>query len=438
VIGWSVAVLVLLASWIVVLRQRAAFRAQLHRLAEQLDHLANGRAPEPSPYEDINYGMRQVAERIEEVRREQTAEAANLQTILASMAEGVIVVDRHHKIRMVNPSLLRILELPGDPTGHSILRAVRDVHFEEIVSTTIATNKPQSSEVSIGRGKTPRSFTLTAAPMRGASGEQNVLLICHDITRLKQLEDVRREFVANVSHELRTPLAIFQGYLENLLDNPGLPEPELVNTLEILKKHSTRLNALVEDLLIIARLESRKLKLNIEPIEPCGLVKDMVSEWKLRAGKKSIQFTGSCEGDAPEFEADAFRIEQVLNNLIENALKYTESGGQIDLRAKASPFGIEFTVADTGIGIGPQDLPHIFERFYRADKARSREQGGTGLGLSIVKHIVQMHRGTVDAESTYGKGTTIILRLPLTQPFETPSAPEPGRQVEAEVNAHQN
>jgi two-component system phosphate regulon sensor histidine kinase PhoR len=187
-------------------------------------------------------------------------------------------------------------------------------------------------------------------------------------------------------------------------------------------------------LLIIARLESRKEKLNIEPIEPCGLIEDVVADWKVRAEKKDITLTAECDPDTPEFEADAFRVEQVMNNLVENALKYTEPGGSVCVRGSASPFGIEIRVSDTGIGITPQDLPHIFERFYRADKARSREQGGTGLGLSIVKHIAQMHAGSVHAESTYGKGTSIIFRLPLKQAYEGDSGSQPGGEVEAEVN----
>jgi two-component system phosphate regulon sensor histidine kinase PhoR len=354
------------------------------------------------------------------------------------MAEGVMVIDSRHIIRHVNPSLMRILDLREEPVSQTVLRALRDVHFEEVVSATFSTGKPQNTEVSIGSGKAARHLALTATVMQNASGENTVLLICHDVTRLKQLEDVRREFVANVSHELRTPLAIFQGYLENLLDNPALPRPELVGILEILRKHSTRLNALVEDLLILARLESRKETLSIELIEPRGLIEDIVADWKLRADKKSIQLSAVCDADAPEFEADAFRIEQVMNNLVENALKYTEPGGSIVVKGTASPLGIEIRVDDTGIGIIPQDPPHIFERFYRADKARNREQGGTGLGLSIVKHIVQMHGGSVHAESTYGKGTSIILRLPLTQPSEELSGTQTGGEVEAEVNSSQD
>ena len=441
-IGWIVALIIALVGAIVVWRQRTQFKSRLRRISDDLDKLAGGRRPvsQEIDYADdgIKAGFGKIAQHIEEVRRVHSAEAANLQAILGSMAEGVMVVDSRHVIRMVNPSLIRILDLRSDPVNQTVLRALRDVHFEEVVSDTLETGKLQSTEVSVGAGKSPRHLALTATPMREYSGENTVLLICHDVTRLKQLEDVRREFVANVSHELRTPLAIFQGYLENLLDNPTLPRAELVGILEVLKKHSTRLNALVEDLLIIARLESRKETLNFELIEPRGLIDDVVADWRIRADKKEIKLSGRCDPNTPEFEADAFRIEQVMNNLVENALKYTESGGTVCVRGSASPVGIEIRVDDTGTGITPQDLPHIFERFYRADKARSREQGGTGLGLSIVKHIAQLHGGSVHAESTYGKGTSIMLRLPLTQPYDAPSGSQPGSEVEPKVNSAEN
>jgi two-component system phosphate regulon sensor histidine kinase PhoR len=442
VTGWIVALFIAVVAIVVMRRQSVRFRKRLDRVAMDLEELGSGKKLSiglgDHPEGAIELGLTKISQHIEEVRRVHSAEASNLQAILGSMAEGVMVIDSKHVIRQVNPSLIRILDLRGDPVNQTVLRVLRDVHFEEVVSDTLTTGVSQSTEVSIGGGKAPRHLALTATPMRDVSGESTVLLICHDVTRLKQLEDVRREFVANVSHELRTPLAIFQGYLENLLDNPSLPRAELIGVLEILKKHSTRLNALVEDLLIIARLESRKEKLNIEMIEPRGLIEDIVADWKGRAEKKEIKLTAECDPHAPEFEADAFRVEQVMNNLVENALKYTEPGGAVFVRGSASPFGIEIRVDDTGIGISPQDLPHIFERFYRADKARSREQGGTGLGLSIVKHIAQLHGGSVHAESTYGKGTSITFRLPLTQILEGESGPQPGSDVETQVNSSEN
>jgi len=386
--GWIIALLVAaaLGGWVWHLqRRRAEDRRELARIQGDLERL----------------------------RQSTNAEAANLKTIVASMTEGVMAVDSAHIIRLANRSLLDLLELRSDPVGQSVLQGVRDISFEEIVTETLSEGQQTHQEITLTHIKPARQLAIEATPIRDASGENKVLITCRDITRLKQLEDVRREFVANVSHELRTPLAIFQGYLENLLDNPGISRGDLVEVLEILKRHSSRLNALVEDLLDLARLESRSEILCLEPIDPHMLVDDVGADWRLSAKKKGIQLTAACADDAPDFEADAFRIEQVLSNLVENALKYTDAGGSVHLRVAPCAAGVELRVTDTGAGIPPQDLPHIFERFYRADKARTREQGGTGLGLSIVKHITQLHGGTIRAESTYGQGTTVIVTLPL-------------------------
>lgn len=367
----------------------------------------------------------------EKQRQELASEAANLRAILASMTEGVMLVDRAHIVRMANHSLSELLELRADPTGQSVLHGVREIGFEEIVAGTIESGQASESEVALAHVKPARHLAVEAMPVRDAAGEFAVLVICRDVTRLKQLEDVRREFVANVSHELRTPLAIFQGYLENLMDQPDMERGDLLEILGILKRHSTRLNALVEDLLDLARLESRSESLRPERIDPHGLVENIAADWRLHARGKDIRFTTECAENVPSVEADPSRIEQVLNNLVENAIKYTEAGGTVSLRIAPCAEGIELRVEDTGLGIPPQDLPHIFERFYRADKARTREQGGTGLGLSIVKHIVQLHGGMIRAESTYGRGTTVVVTLPV-------SPAQPRREVQPRVDAREH
>jgi len=439
--GWLIALLAAVGLGGLLWRQRVRQTRELATVAAWLRDLPAGRVPQGPHYADsagllaIGAEITRVAGHIDTIRRDQTVEAANLQTILTSMAEGVMVVNHRHVIGLANPSLVRLFGLRATPVGQSIMRAVRDVTLDQLVTSTLGSESPRQIELPLAHAKPIRHLSVVATPIRDAEGENAVLVICHDVTRLKQLEDVRREFVANVSHELRTPLAIFQGYLETLLDAPEISQDDLVPTLEILRKHSLRLNALVEDLLVLARLESRADILCLEPIEPRGLVEDMIADWQIQAGKKRIRLTASCTVDAPEFEADAFRLEQVLNNLVDNAIKYTEAGGSVILQAVAASNGIEFRIQDTGIGVAPQDLNHIFERFYRADKARSREHGGTGLGLSIVKHIVQLHHGTVRAESAYGKGTTIIINLPLTQPAQ--SATEQGREVEPASEGHE-
>ena len=422
-------------------RERRQHREELRTVSDWLQNVLAGKVPSGPHYSDtaamlaIGADVTKVASHIETIRRDQSAEEANLQTILASMAEGVMVVDAQHIIRLANPSSLRIFELRTNPVGRSVLHALRDVAVEEVVTSTIKNEQPRQFELTLSHTKPVRHLAITATAIRDASGEVAVLLISHDVTRLKQLEDVRREFVANVSHELRTPLSIFQGYLENLIDYPDLTREELVETLDILKKHSSRLNALVEDLLVLARLESRTDTLVLAPLDACKFVKGIVADWTIVASKKDIRVLAECCEGPIVFEADAFRLEQVLNNLIDNAVKYTERGGEVVVSTRCVEDQVEIRVSDNGIGILPQDLGHIFERFYRADKARSREQGGTGLGLSIVKHIVSKHGGSVRAESRYREGTTIIMCLPLrADKAGAASAAEPRSEVQASVD----
>jgi two-component system phosphate regulon sensor histidine kinase PhoR len=264
--------------------------------------------------------------------------------------------------------------------------------------------------------------------LRDSSGQLAVLAIFRDITRLKQLEEVRREFVANVSHELRTPLSIFHGYVETLLENPGLPAEEVENIFRILKRHSLRLNALVEDLLVLARLESRRETMQFAEVDLPETIRGIALDWAARTAKKGVTLDLAVAPDLPPLTADPLRLEQIFSNLLDNALKHTPPGGRIAIQVSRSGDFILLCVEDNGAGIPPADLPHIFERFYRADKARSREMGGTGLGLSIVKHIAQAHGGSVEAKSTFGKGAAIIVRLPLeaieavVDPEEMPAA----------------
>ncbi len=392
------------------------------RLEEVLDALGDGR--EPVSYVFYKGGrFSGLTDRLERVTREQERlrrladdERFNLRAILASMEEGVMVVNSQHVLRLVNLSFLALFGLRGSPLGQSVARTLHHAEFEQLVNEVLRTHEPQSLEVSINGTQPSRSLAVHGVPLRDSRGEQGVLVIFRDVSRLRLLEEVRREFVANVSHELRTPLSIFHGYVETLLETPDLPREDVLNVLGILQKHSLRLNALVEDLLILARLESRHERMVREPVEAEELLRSTATDWAGKAKTKQVAIELDLGPDLPPLVADRFRLEQVFTNLLANAMKYTPAGGRIALRAARVGDALEISVTDSGAGIAAEDLPHIFERFYRADKARSREQGGTGLGLSIVKHIVQAHGGTVRAESTYGSGTAIVLQFPLEAP----------------------
>ena len=413
ILGWCVAGMLALVTWWVWRR----FARDWRHLEHLIDELAGGRKPEGFVFRHggrfarLTYPLEKIAQEQEKLHREIHDEAFNLRTILASMEEGVMVVDEHHTLRVVNPSFLALFELKADPLGQTVLQTLRETAFEELISAALSTGQDQRSDVE--RTADKRHFAVHAVPVREFAGRPGVVAIIRDITRLRQLEEVRREFVANVSHELRTPLSIFHGYLENLVDAPEMPRADQVEIFDILRKHSRRLNALLEDLLTLARLESRQEKMVRVPMELPALLRSVAGDWGQKLATKKLTLKVEAPDDLPRVSADPQRLEQVLHNLLENAVKFTESGGNILLHASASNGTLEMRVEDSGQGIPPADLPHIFERFYRADKARTRELGGTGLGLSIVKHIIQLHGGSVAAESKYGKGTTIILHLPL-------------------------
>lgn len=356
----------------------------------------------------------------EALRVQRQLAEANLEIILSSMQEGVVVVDRRRAVRLANPAICRLFDLHGPVVNRPLLNLLREPAVDDMIAKALETGQAQEGEFEVSSGKVV--LAVNVAPMRDAAGEPAALAMFRDVGRLKRLEEVRREFVANVSHELRTPLAVFQGYLESLSDTPDMSRKQQAETFSILTRHSKRLNALVEDLLILARLESGPQELEIEDIDVAKFFGEIARDWKLPAGKKGVTLKLNVAHDLPMLPADAHRLGQVFSNLFDNALKYTPEGGTITLGAAIAGEMMELWVKDTGQGILSSHLAHIFERFYRADKARSREVGGTGLGLSIVKHIAKVHGGSVEAESAFGKGTTIRLRLPLASAADPPVA----------------
>jgi two-component system phosphate regulon sensor histidine kinase PhoR len=417
-ITWFLGILALIVAVSWWLSHRRTNR-QCDQLKLILDEIASDRTPrglfflKGSRFAELSQPLGKLVEDRERSRLQLDREEFNLRTILASMEEGVMVTDARHAIRLVNGSFKRIFELKGEPLGQSVLETLREPEIEEMITIALASKTVQTREIAASAGRFHRHFGVHMVPVQEAAGQPSVVTIFRDISRLKQLEDVRREFVANVSHELRTPLSIFRGYLENLQDDPDIPREEQTEIFGILRRHSERLNALLEDLLALARLESRQEVVRPESINLATFFRQVGEDWNDLTRKKKIRLTMNVPEGLPELQADRLKLEQILNNLFENALKYTGSGGEVRLTVSIIDQLFELRFADTGTGIPPNNLAHIFERFYRADKARTRDQGGTGLGLSIVKHIIHAHNGTVLAESDYGKGTTIIVRLPI-------------------------
>jgi two-component system phosphate regulon sensor histidine kinase PhoR len=299
--------------------------------------------------------------------------------------------------------------------GTPLLDVVRDATADRLIAETLRTGKATQSDLILADSKTnsERDVEISAVPVKNeANLTTGAVVLFHDITQLKQADKVRRDFVANVSHELRTPLSIVRGYIETLLDNPKTSDKELSRILRVMERHSKRLGLLVDDLLTLAQLESRNTTLQFSDVQLPELFESVIRDWGKQLTEKRLKVAVDLSPGAETIRADETRLHEVLYNLLDNAVKYSRENGEIRLQAIQRDHEITISVSDNGIGISKDDLPRIFERFYRADKARSRELGGTGLGLAIVKHIVQLHGGRVEAESELGRGTTIRVVLP--------------------------
>ncbi len=395
----------------------------LRRLGRLLAQLASGESPKscfidsPSWFRKMERDLEILSNRIRQSEQILAEEKFNLHAIMTSMVEGVLVVDERHLIRLVNDELVKLFDLKQNPVHRTILEALREADVELIVRDTLQTGQPVVREVTLltlNSEKKALQVELSAMPIHNEHGRVNgAVVVFHDVSQVKQLEGVRREFVANVSHELRTPLSIFRGYLETLIDNPELPPSEVARIHDTMRRHSDRLNALVEDLLLLTRMESKKLPIQPVTMKLDTFVAQVLRDYKSKLENEQAEVTVDVAPTLPPLVADPLRLGQVLFNLLDNAIVYSKPPKKINISAECVGKEMILRVRDNGIGIPPGDLPRIFERFYRVDKARSREKGGTGLGLSIVKHIAQLHGGSVTAESEFGHWTQITVRLPL-------------------------
>lgn len=340
-------------------------------------------------------------------------ELAQQQALFNSMREGVLVLDASGRVRLVNQALERLFGITGDLRGRTVMEALRLHQVQELVNRTLVSGQVEEFELELPSLEGNRSLQVNSAVVLGPDGrQQGLILVCHDLTRLKQLENTRREFVANVSHELRTPLSMIKGYVETLIDG-AKDKPEVATKfLQTIEKHADRLTYLIEDLLTISRLESGQIVMNLQRAELRGVAAHVVTDLESRAAAKQVRLHNEVPADAIA-RADAERLQQVLFNLVDNAIKYGRAGGSVVIGTQPSERKqVELWVRDDGPGIPPEAQTRVFERFYRVDKARSRDAGGTGLGLAIVKHIVQSHGGEVWVESEPGQGATFHFTLP--------------------------
>jgi two-component system phosphate regulon sensor histidine kinase PhoR len=375
-----------------------------HRIADG-DLTARLDSTEDDELSAIEAALNQTAARLGKDFAELESSRLELAVMLDSMQEAVVAITPEGAIRWSNAVMQRVAGLqlvPGRPLVHS----VRDPELLACVRGAL-----ERRELCVGRASllTPgRVFEINAAPLPAGGA----LVVLHDVTGIEAAQKIRREFVANVSHELRTPLTSIQGYVETLIEDPN-PSPETtLEFLGVILRNASRMNRLTEDLLALASVESPDYKLSLHPVRASVLLRDAVDSLGGIVVDSGVKLQSAGAPDALVM-ADPDAIHQVFGNLMENALKYAQSGKRICAGARLLASEVQFSIQDFGPGIASEHLERIFERFYRVDKARSRESGGTGLGLAIVKHIVQAHGGRVWAESELGKGAQFHFTLPL-------------------------
>jgi two-component system, OmpR family, phosphate regulon sensor histidine kinase PhoR len=356
-----------------------------------------------------------------------TEQRDELEAILRSMTEAVVLTGARGEVILLNGQARKTFALNTDANyqGRDFVELCRDPRLQEFVASS--TGSPNgditTAEVHI-QNPSPRYLAVSAAPVRRGSGAGIArLFVFHDITQLKTYETMRADFVANLTHEIRTPLSALYGYAETL--EHGVEDPETAKRfLGIIERQAKRLARLVDDLLSLSNLERGLAPLKLEEIPPRTILEDAAELMRERAERGGVTLAIEASDQLPPMQADRDKMHQVFLNLIDNAIKYTPRGGRVTLIARAAahaPPAIEMMVADNGEGIPAADIPRLTERFYRVDRARSRELGGTGLGLAIVKHIVQLHHGSMNIESRVGEGTTVTVALPITGP--NPSNP---------------
>ncbi len=344
--------------------------------------------------------------------------AQSLDSVFGALPDGVALIDNQQRIRLTNPRFRELFGLREESAGATLLEIVRDTVVDRAVKHALDRGEPRTEPTTVARGlEARRELEVTAVPFAsGNNGTQHAVVLFRDVTQVRAVEEMRRDFVANVSHELRTPLSIFRGYVETLLDDPQQSRDEMIRILEVMDRQAERLTLLVEDILSLAQLETAGARLDYSEIFLPDFLGDILRDWEKRFSTKLLHASLEVPEEFLALSADEHRLQEVIYNLLDNAVKYSQPEGSIVLRAEAVGDLVRISVQDKGVGVPANDLPRIFERFYRADKARSRQLGGTGLGLSIVKHIVQLHGGHVEAESEVGRGTKITVVLPRRAP----------------------
>jgi len=397
---------------------RAVIRP-LQEVAEAADGIAGGdlerriRFFGSDPAGKLARSLNKLAHDLRRSFVEVTEERNRMEAILDSMADGMIALDGEGRVMALNPAAEKAFGISEDKVrGKPLLQAVRDYELERLWREVLHKGKPVKQELRLLTPE-PRIFSAHLTPLKGAEG--GVVALLRDITERRHLERLRTEFVANASHELRTPLTSIRGFVETLLDG-AIEDPEIARRfLAIIDQETSRLSRLVDEMLNLGRIEEQEGRFSRRPVDIREIVQRAADVFAGQAAARGLTFTVSLPEELPLVAGETDLLIQVLDNLLSNALKFTDRGG-IELAARSEDDWVVIEVRDTGIGIHPEALPRVFERFYRVDRARTAGRGGTGLGLAIVKHVVEGHGGRVTVSSTVGKATTFTVRLPALSP----------------------
>jgi two-component system phosphate regulon sensor histidine kinase PhoR len=387
------------------------------QVEELVDQIARGERPRTFLVQGgvqaqrLGLRLEKVSEDLQQLNKQIAKRESGMQTIFSAMHDALLVVDSKRHVILANKAFRNLFALPEISEGTPLLEIVRDATLDRVIDDAFDRGALVRSDLVLDGSQ----VELDAVATRNDAGEiTGALVLFHDITELKKIDQVRRDFVANVSHELRTPLSILHGYIETLLDSPEMPREEFSRILGVMERHSKRLDLLAEDLLTLAQLESANPNLQLGDFDLSSLFKELIRDWEKKLANKHLNMIADVAPELPSICADRARLQEAFYNLLDNAVKYSCEHGEIRLQARQRDKEIVLSVSDKGIGIGKEDLPRIFERFYRVDKARTAENiRGTGLGLAIVKHIAQLHGGHVEAESELERGTTIRMVLPI-------------------------
>ena len=405
----SIIAVVLIAwrKWIAPWRQVEELATQIGRGERPRTFLVHG----GDRAQRIGLLLEKIFHDLEQLNEQIARGESGMQTIFSAMHDALLVVDSNRYVILANETFRKLFALPEISEGTPLLEIVRDATLDRVIEDAFDRGGPVRSELALDGSQ----IELDAVATRNDAGEiTGALVLFHDITELTKMDQVRRDFVANVSHELRTPLSILRGYIETLLDSPETSRAELSRILGVMERHSKRLDSLAEDLLTLAQLESPNPNLQLSNVDLSRFFGEVTHDWEKKLANKQLNVIVDVPSDLPMIRVDRARLQEALYNLVDNAVKYSRKRGEIRLVARRRDEEIVLSVSDDGVGISKEDLPRVFERFYRVDKARTAESvRGTGLGLAIVKHIAQLHGGHVEAESEIEKGTTIRMVLPV-------------------------